>query len=81
MNIKDRFPRAPLIKFVWIDRLSVTAKNVKKPVYKRYANFGNLYIPFLCVNIQWRLSWLPEAAYEIGYDTCYRILNGLGDKK
>jgi hypothetical protein len=61
------FPKTVLLKIKW------TGIIVIKPMYVRMANASTLYIPLF--KITWRRSWLPQAAYEQGWDAAFRQCN------
>lgn len=76
MNDK-RFPKAKLIKVEFCPPVKIGKKIYLRPMYNRMSNAARLFIPFLCLVIIWRMPWLPMAAFQMGWDSCWRQQNGL----
>ena len=43
-------------------------------LYTRMSNAAGFY--FGPLRVVWRMPWLPKAAYQVGWDACWRQLNG-----
>ena len=69
----EKFPKAPWLKIKWTGIVKLQGKTMK-PMYMRMANASTLYLPL--INITWRRAWLPQAAYEDGWDAAYRQIVG-----
>ena len=65
-----KFPKAPWLKIEWAGVIKLQGKYMVKPMYTRMANASVLYLPFL--KITWRRAWLPQAAYQHGWDAAFR---------
>ena len=68
------FPKATWLKIEYTGIIKIAGKYMIKPMYTRMANASTLYIPFF--KITWRRAWLPNAAYEMGWDAAWRQCNG-----
>lgn len=73
-----RFPQAPLLTIKWCGfPPKLNHKRNLVPFCGRISNAGFLcFYPFW---IQWRMPWLPCAAFAKGWDACFRQLNKLGE--
>ena len=72
--LDKRFPNAPLFRIRWRG-LPVKIGNhprAWRPLYARMSNGALLYLLFWEIN--WRMPWLPHAAYSKGWDACFRQL-------
>jgi hypothetical protein len=68
-----RFPKASLLSFEWLDWKW-------KPLWHRGANFAGVY--WLFGRLTWRMPWLPEVAWTVGRDDCFRRQMGeLAEKR
>lgn len=71
MRDDKQFPKSNIFKIKWRGLPPKIQKKRKwKPLYVRLANSALIY--FLFFEISWRLPYLPEAAYEKGWDACFR---------
>lgn len=73
----ERFPKAALLHIQFSKPVRIGKKLYLRPIYNRMANASRLSIPFLCVVIIWRRAWLPHVAFQKGWDSCWREMNGL----
>ena len=64
------FPKVSWLEVEWTGIIKLQGKCMVKPMYTRMANASTLYIPF--VKVTWRRAWLPQAAYEQGWDAAFR---------
>jgi len=71
------FPKARLVEVKISGPVKLKGKWQLKPLYARMSNGSCLYIPFLWLRLGWRMPWLPEAAYEMGWNAAWRQLNGM----
>lgn len=72
MSTKPKFPKAPWLKIKYAPPVTIGGKTSLKPIWTRMSNAGALWIPFLCIDIQVRLPYAPEAAFSMGYDAAFR---------
>lgn len=77
MQIDKRFPKAKLVKFSISPPIRIKGELKLRPLYARMSNASTLYVPFLWLQITWRMPWLPNAAYAMGWDAAWRQCNGI----
>ena len=71
INMRDKeFPKAPWLKVEYVGFIKLQGKRMWRPMYSRMANASSLFIPGF--KIEWRRAWLPQAAYEMGWDSAFR---------
>ena len=71
VGMSDReFPKAAWLKVKYIGLIKLQGKRMWKPMYSRMANASSLFVPGF--KIEWRRAWLPQAAYEMGWDSAFR---------
>ncbi len=67
---EERFPKAKLIDFKWHSVIKIRGRYWLRPIYMRMSNAASLDVIFF--TITWRMPWLPEAAFSMGWDACWR---------
>jgi len=64
------FPKAPWLKVEYVGLIKLQGKRMWKPMYSRMANASSLFVPGF--KLTWRRAWLPQAAYERGWNFSFR---------
>ena len=73
IHMKNKeFPKAPWLSIKWVGLVKLQGKYILRPMHTRMANASNLFIP--CLQITWRMPWLPQAAYLKGWNAAFRQL-------
>ena len=65
---RREFDKAKLISVKWVGREFFRWR----PDYGRMANCARL--SWFGIEVVWRMPWLKEAAFEKGWDACYRTM-------